>query len=89
MGVKGITKACSNPACKKIIIRFASFKSEGSFQMKCPHCQQTQEVTVTNKMEISARIIIVVLIIAALAFVNAERDASPEYVNDTYYEKTE
>ncbi len=34
--MKGFTKAC--PSCRKVLLRYANFKGEGSFETRCPHC---------------------------------------------------
>lgn len=45
--MKGITLPCSG--CKQILLRYANIKGEGSFETRCPHCQATNMVTISQK----------------------------------------
>lgn len=81
--MKGITKSC--PSCKKILIRFVNFKGEGSFQLRCPHCQETHTVFLGQKMELTiAKLAIFVIIIVTVLFYNVHKttivDENPDQI---------
>lgn len=40
------------PHCTKIIFKDAVFNSEGSFCMRCPHCDRLLKVIIKRKIEI-------------------------------------
>jgi len=40
------------PHCTKIIFKDATFNSEASFSMRCPHCNKTVRVIIKHRIEI-------------------------------------
>lgn len=65
----GITQAC--PECKKPLFRDAVFSGEGSFSVKCGHCQNPTyyKVKIGNKTYIDlTKIVYTVGVIALVAF---------------------
>lgn len=41
------------PRCTKIIFKDATFNSEASFSMRCPHCDETVRVIVKRRLEVT------------------------------------
>lgn len=41
------------PYCTKVIFKDATFNSEASFSMRCPHCNKTVRVLIKHKIEIT------------------------------------
>ncbi len=67
--MKGFTIPCSE--CKEILIRYANFKGEGSFELKCKHCSTLQKVILKNepKIQVIKVIAVVMLLLAVAGFV--------------------
>ncbi len=61
---KGITIPC--PECKGILFRNGQFGNSGSFELKCPHCQQLVKVDINIAVKINTFPIKTVSIIALI-----------------------
>lgn len=62
--MKGITLPCSG--CKQILLRYANMEGQGSFEMRCPHCQKTNLIKITQKSEIKATIVVVLFVLVMI-----------------------
>jgi len=68
----GITKSC--PKCRKTLIKSILFSGEGSFETKCPHCNEFVCIKLTQKNYVLittvALSLTVLVVVGSYLFVN-------------------